>query len=323
MARAPHGVARGLTLALLLAGSLLAACSDEGPETTRSTTTTTAPDDVPPAADELGPFPVLAGSTTIDGDLASGIPIAMGSTLLGPTFPDLKADGEADGGFVALLLVTGDPVAVYNDYVDSAEALGMGSGQGGCISGFGSITCARRVVDPSDGEALSITVERRPVEDGFVSHAALHYEPPGSVDLDEVGPITPSPPTSAPPVVELPQEVPEADDGWSQLLSAGGPPLELAEGTMLAGPPGPCPCGTRGWSVVLRVDGSTEDAIDAYAAQLGVDDPVVRTNGDADSDSDSDGAMVADLGLVPGGVTQLRVTTDERGTWLLLSVSFG
>jgi len=315
MARAPHGVARGLTLALLIVGSLLAACSDEGPESTRSTTTTMAPDDAPPAADELGPFPVLAGSTTIEGELTSGIPIAIGSTLLGPTFPDLGADGEADGGFVALLLVTGDPVAVYNDYVDSAEALGMRSGQGGCVSGFGSITCARRVVDPSDGEALSIMVERRPVADGFVSHAALHYEPPGSVDLDEIGPITPSPPTSTPTVVELPQEVPDAGDGWSQLLSAGGPPLELADGTMLAGPPGPCPCGTRGWSAVLRVDGSAADAIDAYAAQLGVDDPATRT--------DDDGSMVADLGLVPGGVTQLRATTDERGTWLMLSVSFG
>ena len=45
---------------------------------------------------------------------------------------------------------------------------------------------------------------------------------------------------------------------------------------------------------MLRVDGSAEDAIDAYAAQLGVDDPAIRTDGDGE-------AMVADLGLVPGG----------------------
>ena len=256
---------------------------------------------------------MLAGATEVEGDLTDGLPIAEGSVLLGPVFPDVS---DEDGGFAALLLVTGDPVAVFNAYVDSAESLGMRAGQGGCIAGFGSIACARRIVDPSDGEALSIMVERRPVEGGFVSHAALHYEPPGSVDLGEVDPITPSPPTIAPPVVELPQEVPAPDGRWSQLLSPGGPVLELADGTRLAGPPGPCPCGTRGWSAVLRVDGPAEEAIDAYAAQLGVDDPEVRTG-------DGGNVRVADLGLVPGGITQLRTITGDRGSWLLLTVSFG
>ena len=260
---------------------------------------------------------MLAGSTTIEGELTSGSPSPAGSTLLGPTFPDLGADGEADGGFEALLLVTGDPVAVYNDYVDSAEALGMRSGQGGCISGFGSITCARRVVDPSDGEALSIMVERRPV-DGRVRVArraalrAARFGRPRRGRPDH---------TLA---AHLHARRGRAAAGGTGRRATGGAscsrravrPLELAEGTMLAGPPGPCPCGTRGWSAVLRVDGSAEEAIDAYAAQLGVDDPVIRTDDDGET-------MVADLGLVPGGVTQLRATTDERGTWLMLSVSFG
>ena len=83
---------------LLVLASLLAGCSDDGPDSTRSTTTT-APDDGPPAADEVGPFPVLAGSATSDGELTSGLPIVEGSTLMCPTFPDVADD---PGGFEAV-----------------------------------------------------------------------------------------------------------------------------------------------------------------------------------------------------------------------------
>src|SRR4051794_35185397 len=159
---------------------MVAACADHDPGRADPTTPTSAPAS-DPSGSRAGPFTVAAGATRTSGDLTDGLPVADGSVLLGPVFPDL---GKLDGGFDALLLVTGDPVAVYNAYVDSAASLGMQTGgAGGCLAGFGSITCARRVIDPSDGEALSIRVERRPIGHGeYVSHAAMHYEPPGTVD---------------------------------------------------------------------------------------------------------------------------------------------
>jgi hypothetical protein len=151
-----------------------------------------------------------------------------------------------------------------------------------------------------------------------VSHGALRYLPPGSVDPDDAGEVRPSPPTSTPPVVTLPArvEAPPADD-WSRWVAPDGPELHLADGTALATPPGPCPCGGTGWGAVLRVEGSAEDAIDDYAAQLGVDDPEIR-EGAGEGD-----VLIADLGLVPGGITQLRAVTDERGTWLLVATGLG
>jgi hypothetical protein len=243
------------------------------------------------------------------------MPIAPGSALIGPTFPDA---GDHPGGFEALLLVVGNPVAVYNHYLDDAAGLGMRAGTGGgCLYGFGSTTCARRVIDPADGEALSVYVQRRPVEGGWVSHAALHYEPPGTVDPQDAGPVATPTPTSVPPVLTLPKDIPAADTAWSTLLAPNGPKLETVDGTELAGPPGLCPCGATGWSAVLRVDGPVDAAIDAYARQLGVQRPKIRrAHGSA-------GARVADLGLVPGGIAQLRTVTDRRGSWLLVAFSLG
>ncbi len=91
------------TIAFALALALVAACSDDGPEPADPSLPETT--SVVPTEGRVGPFAVLAGGTTTRGDLVDGLPIAAGSALLGPTFPD--ADGE--GGFSALLLVTGDP----------------------------------------------------------------------------------------------------------------------------------------------------------------------------------------------------------------------
>jgi hypothetical protein len=301
-------------LALLVAVLLVAACSDDGPEAQQTTTTgSSAPS--PSGDGRLGPFTVLPGATTERGELTAGLPIAEGSVLLGPTFPDV---GDQPGGFEALLVVLGDPVAVYNAYLDAAAGLGMRAGPpGGCIYGFGSISCFRRVIDPADGEALSVFVQRRPFGDGFVSHAALHYEPPGTVDPDDAGPISPPTPTSVPPVLELPEHLPPVpEDGWSTALAPTGPKLETVSGTALAGPPGLCPCGTAGWSAVLRVDRPVDGVIAAYARQLGVVQPTVRRGRRRD-------VRIADLGVVPGGITQLRTVSDDRGTWLLIAVSSG
>jgi hypothetical protein len=151
-----------------------------------------------------------------------------------------------------------------------------------------------------------------------VSHAALHYEPPGTVDPQDAGLVAAPTPTSVPPVLTLPKQVPAASGtGWSTLLAPNGPTLETVEGTKLAGPPGLCPCGATGWSAVLAVDRPVDAVIDAYARQLGVTQPKIRRgHGAAD-------ARVADLGLVPGGIAQLRTVTDRRGSWLLVAFSSG
>jgi hypothetical protein len=304
-------------IALLVAGLLLAACSSGGPQA-EQTTTTRAERRPQPSEDRVGPFEVSIGAATERGDLTTGLPIAPGSVLIGPTFPDV---GDHPGGFEALLLVVGNPVAVYNDYLDDAAGLGMRAGTGGgCLYGFGSTTCARRVIDPADGEALSVYVQRRPVEGGWVSHAALHYEPPGTVAPEDAGTVATPTPTSVPPVLTLPKQVPRwSDRAWSTLLAPNGPKLETVSGTQVVGPPGVCPCGVSGWSAVLQVadDRPVDAVIDAYARQLGVTQPKIRRGHGAGE------PRVADLGLVPGGLAQLRAVTDRRGTWLLVAFSSG
>ena len=259
MARAPHGVARALTLALLLAGSLLAACSDEGPESTRSTTTTTAPDDGPPAADERRAVPGAGRVGHVRGRAHQRAADRRGLDADRSDLPRPVADDP--GGFEALLLVTGDPVLVYNAYVDAAEALGMQSGR--------AWLHLRVRVDhlrPAHGRPVrrrgAVDRGRAPRRSTGASSCRtprLHYEPPGSVDLDEVEPEQASPPTSTPAVVELPDEVPEPGDDWSQQVGGGGPPLELADGTMLAGAAGSLPVrhaglvgGRRRWTATPR-----------------------------------------------------------------------
>jgi len=298
----------------VLLALVLVACGggdDGGP--TRPDVDRTAP--FREAYEDAGPFSVLVGSTSGPGTvLADGITVAPGSRLLGAPFPDV--DGA--GGFLALLLITGDPVAVYNAYVDMAQAMGMTvGGPGGCLPGFGTIVCARTLTDPSDGETIVVRVERQPAPPGYVSHAVLRYGAPGTVDPATVGPESPAPPTSVLPPAPLPASVPRpSPSAWNLSVAPEGPGLRELAGSLLVAAPGPCGCAPAGWSAVLRITGSPARLVDGYAAQFGAVRPRLRRSTVGDRR-----VAVADLGLLSGGFTQFRTVTEAGATYLLVAVA--
>lgn len=216
---------------------------------------------------DLGAFAVapdgMAGpGTPLGGDLS----VPEGAVLLGIPFPDLEG-----GGFRALMLVTGDPVATYNAMVSQATARGM-ERDGLCLGAPQSVRCSGRFVDDADGESLVIDVRRSVGIAGAVSGMAVRYRPPGSEDIDPApgpsggggGPTTPLGP------VDLPDEVtpPPGEDVGRDLRPVASPVRTVEMGSSLVGLPGPCACGGEGWSFVVVVEGRVRDIIAAYARQF-------------------------------------------------------
>lgn len=257
--------------AVLAVALLLGACSDGGDEADTDTSDPTAAatsDRVEVDTADLGPFAAvdpddLAGPGT---PLGGGLTVPEGALLEGATFPDLVG-----GGFRALLLVTGDPVDVFDALAGQASGLGMATiGTSGCLGAETAVGCSARFVDGSDGESLTISVARRidPVN-GIVSGAGMLYRPPGSED-DAGGEATTSPPTTPLPEVVLPDPVPmpAPEDLALAVRTPGTPARKLERGSELVGLPGPCACSGGGWSVVVRLEGVERDVLHGYARQF-------------------------------------------------------
>lgn len=214
---------------------------------------------------DLAPFAVevdeIAGPGT---PLGGGLSVPAGAALLGAPFPDLTG-----GGFRALLLITGDPVEVYNAMGEQSGGLGMDRA-GGCLGTAIEVGCVGRFVDQADGESLEVSVLRRAAESGVVSGMGLRYRPPGSDEVAEAGAGGTSGPTQPLPSVVLPSEVgpPGVEDLVAALRAPGSTARALEVGSELIGLPGPCACGGQGWSFVTVVDGKVEDLIAAYARQF-------------------------------------------------------
>lgn len=254
--------------ALLVAVLVLASCSGgDDPETSDADPVAAATGDrVEVTEADLGPFSDvdpddLAGPGT---PLGGGLTVPEGALLQGTAFPDLVG-----GGFRALLLVTGDPVAVYDTIVGEASSLGM-QGTGGCLGAATLVGCEGTFVDGSDGESLAVTVNRRvdPVN-GVVSGLALLYRPPGTEDAGG-GESQGIPPTSPIPAVVLPDPVPlpAVEDVALAVRSPGSPRRTVEAGSTLVGLPGPCACAGGGWSMVVRLDGVERDVLHGYVRQF-------------------------------------------------------
>jgi hypothetical protein len=250
--------------------------------------------------------------------LVEGLEVAEGSVLLGPTFPAADRSGR-NGGFLALALVTGDPVAVFNDYLEQARALGMVPAPGGCFGNPQRINCVNLLADSRDGESLLVVLTRGPGAGyGPVSHVALRYLPPGTPDLSTAEP-RPVPPTAPLPVVPLPDGPvarPPSTDIAVAVRPAGSEPVPLVDGTELVGPPGPCGCAVDGWSAVLRVTGDPRQAVQDWAAALGNPGATIET-----TEAGGRKVLQASLGLVPTGGTELRAVTEDGLTHLLIAVA--
>lgn len=245
-----------------------AACSsDDDPGAGPTEPAAVAGDDrVPVSAAELGPFDLgtegMAGPGT---PLGAGMQVPKGAVLLGVPFPDLEGSG-----FRALMLVTGDPVAVFNAVADQAGGLGMVA-KGGCLGAEEEVTCSGRYVDDADGERLRVTLHRTVGTSGVVSGLGLRYEPPGTEEAD--GTVDPGVPTPTDPVapVALPEgpiEAPEDVDVVAAVRDSDGRGRAVEVGSELVGMPGPCACAGSGWSFVVELTGVNRDVISAYARQF-------------------------------------------------------
>lgn len=247
---------------------LLGACSggDDDDVTDTSDPVEAVDARVEVAAADLAPF------TDVDPDdvggpgtaLGGGLEVPEGALLQGTTFPDLVG-----GGFRALLLLTGDPVAVYDALAAQAVGLGM-QGPGGCLGDATIVGCQATFVDPADGESLAVSVSRKlDPANGVVSGVGLLYRPPGSVEDAPEAPGGLTPTTPLPPVV-LPDPVPvPAPEDIARAVRVPGSPMRTLEtGSVLVGLPGPCACEGGGWSVVVRLDGVARDVVHGYARQF-------------------------------------------------------
>ncbi len=259
-----------LGIAVLAVVALLAgACSDgDGDEATEPADPAAAAtgDRVEVTTADLGPFTEVepedvAGPGT---PLGGGLEVPEGALLQGAAFPDLVG-----GGFRALLLVTGDPVAVYDALGGQASSLGM-QGTGGCLGAETLVGCQGTFVDAADGESLSVTVNRRidPLT-GVVSGVGLLYRPPGSEEggSDTTGAVAPTAPLTP---VALPDPVPVPDplDVALAVRAPGSRMRTVEAGSTLVGLPGPCACDTGGWSMVVRLDGVERDVLHGYMRQF-------------------------------------------------------
>ncbi len=252
--------------AVALALAVLAGCSDGDGGASDSTDPVESglSDRVAVTAADARPFEVdLDDVAGVGTPLGGGLSVPEGALLQGVTIPDLVG-----GGYRALLLVTGDPVQVFDAIEAQASSLGM-TGSGACLGNELLVGCSGTYVDGADGETLSVSVNRQVTETGVVSGAGLNYRPPGT--HDGPAPSTPlGPPTAPLAAVALPGSVPPpSDDDVALAVRIPGTPMRALErGSVLVGLPGPCACEGQGWSFVVRLTGLPRDVLNGYARQF-------------------------------------------------------
>jgi hypothetical protein len=254
-----------VVVALVLA---VAACSsdDEGGDAAAEPDVAASSDRSPVSAADLGPFDLAPDGMSGPGTpLGAGLEVPEGAVLLGVAFPDLVGSG-----FRALLLVTGDPVAVFNAVADQAGGLGMVA-EGGCLGTEGEVACSGRYVDEADGERLRVNLDRTIGPSGVVSGMGLQYEPPGTLDPDDSpggGFPTPTDPVAPVPLPEGPIAAPDDIDVVVAVREPDGRGRSVEVGSELVGLPGPCACAGTGWSFVVELTGVERDVLAAYARQF-------------------------------------------------------
>jgi hypothetical protein len=282
----------------------LAACGDSDPEAVR-----------------IGDVPVLEGATRGPGtELGAGFTVAEGSVLLGTTFPSRTSYSD-DGGFRALLLVTGPFREVFEAYKEQAADIGLtlapDYGPSYCSPDRVYLCSGQGGRDPFAGRSAWVRAWRRPGKPDRppVSHLYLQYR-----DL----------PQEFPPGTVL-QPQPRADVGtppetgaWPRLPEEGEPveprgdgqePLLLPEGAQLVAHRGHGTCSpATGSTLVLRTE-APDEVIERI-----LDQHPDRTPGAADEQREEDGAHVVHRtwGSGGGGYELWAVTRPDEPTYLLI-----
>jgi hypothetical protein len=204
-------------------------------------------------------IPIVEGAVHGAGTaIGDGFVVAEGSWLVGPPFPQ----AQRDGGWRAVLLVTGEIDGVMNDYVRQARALGLQVDAPRCqVHGSGASCKFEGAAGARDSSRLiTAALERGP---GFTprSHLFLSY-------FDLRGPDRGTPDERDARVDNIPNVLLPSD--WPVLTAAEGgffgAAVRLAKGTRLVAPQ--MDFGPGEIYAVLAVTSDGDDVLERYDRQL-------------------------------------------------------
>ncbi len=254
-------------------------------------------------------------------ELGGGFIVADGSHLLGATVPylfydDGHGDRSEDDGWQAVLLVDEPGRAVFDRYVDQAEAQGIPIlGAVRCEGRDGSLTCSADGGDGTPGRQRSVSfmLHQEPGEGGrppvsslvidFHSMATLPYDP--TAFLPREPPRNDEPGQVPAPWPDLPRS---GDQFWTDRPHE---PFTVKEGsTLLAHSVRVDEVGT---ATMFEVTDDPESVIDRYVDQSGPETSnEVRT-------FERDGATLTTDAWSDGGTYVIRIVERPgEPTWMLL-----
>jgi hypothetical protein len=205
----------------------------------------------------LDGVPVVEGAVHGAGtEIRDGFVVAEGSWLVGVPFPrDVR-----DGGWFAVVLVTGQIHRVVRDYTRQARALGIDTGDPRCTVDSNGVSCG--FGGSARARATSATIEADIYRDPRFnprSHLLLTYTNQGT-DEGKAGPGERS--LQSVRYTPLPSEWPSLPD---DVGDGFGFAVTLERGTRVVAPP--LELGQRRYAV-LAVIGDTADVLARYDRQL-------------------------------------------------------
>lgn len=275
----PGRLARVVASALLLGG--IAACSPGSTEPTAK----------PTGGPTLGAMPAGLPPGT---PLVETLRTPRGTLLLGQVFPQ-------GSGATALMLVVGDPLKVWSDFVDQAGRAGFGlvagSGNEACWlstapnrwwdgpgetalggpppSGVTGVGCDAYGNAPAgrDGRRRSLILQMRvgSTPEPYLAHLLLQY---GVYD-DGTGMSPAAGPSAG--VSAAKSASPVLPEPFTHVAAAGAPlgqpffdgeGYRVAAGSVMLAPAFPSPCGGGGFVAVVRATESAAAVVDRYAEQF-------------------------------------------------------
>jgi hypothetical protein len=253
----------------------------------------------------LDGIPVVRGATRPAGTpLGDGFEVVTGSVLVGGVFPSFRAGlrpGDADEGWRALLLVTGDVDRVLDAYTTQARRVGLFPQVRCDASAPALLTCAGD--DGTDARSIDLRLQRGDPGRGRppLSHLFIRYRRTGpSPRREEAVP--------ADGTYGVPRELRDVPEGWRALPRSGRQyedRLVVPDGARLIAPPGaPWP----GSVAVFEVTGDPPAVVEA-AVPRGSVRRVSRRSQQGAEIATVYGSDVSPYGTVIGEVVERRGRT--------------
>lgn len=272
--------------------------------------------------------------------IVGGLKVQPGSVLIAFPFPE-AANERFGRSWSSLLVVTGDPATVFNEYIDQFTAAGINMESNSCLTvpSLGATPPPARGLEcfagghssnpDADLTAAFLSVAS-PVhgDTSFATSISLTLmvrdpnAPPTTLsDLDRyfrsIPTTTHAPPTSDPLLEELQSSPgPTTVPGTGSLIAPAwmdpGIGLRVVKGSTLVTAAAPLDGGSRGWISIARLTGDPEQVMQAYLRQGPHD--TIQTD-----DTVIDGHRVLSGWWDSPGGASLRLTAmqDQNHTWYL------